>query len=253
MKIKYSYNYIDSKVNKINSLYNKFILNPLAKVIVFFISNFTKVKPYQITIFGTLLAIFSSYLFYNGKLIYGAIIFQLTEILDGCDGLLARVRSSESIFGIILDYYTDVFRLTFNIIGFSLFLFRKGAVEAGILTLIFLGLNFSESFIDISYLKIKSILEKRDKILLSKLDEKIISIKKFLEKRGLKVNMLHYHERIFFVLFLAPIIKKYILFSALGIILVLFSIHLKLLLDIAIVKDHLINKGPIYLRTLKDI
>ena len=248
MRVKYSFNEIDSKTKYVNSLYNKFILNPVSKLLVYAVANFTEIKPYVITIIGTFISLGSAILFYNGFLLLGAFLFQISEILDGCDGLLAKTKKIESVFGTFLDFYTDVLRLTVNIIAFSLFLIKKNLIETAFLLFVFLSLNFAESFIDISYSRIKNIYLKTKEVKFTKIEQKILNLKNYLEKKGLKVNLFHYHERIFFVLFISPITGKFKAFTIIGIFLVLLSIHIKIILDIAIIKDHIINHSKLYIR-----
>lgn len=88
-----------------------------------------RVSPNQISLFSFLLSVVGSILFLLGEyhyLLLGGILAQLSSILDGCDGEVARINLQETEFGgwfdAVLDRYADallIFGLTCYILLFS--------------------------------------------------------------------------------------------------------------------------------------
>ena len=80
----------------------------------------TPVTPNQISIFNLLLMGFAAWLISFGKplnTIIGGILFQLTSILDGCDGEVAQIKLKDSRFGALVDTVTDQISYIVFIIG----------------------------------------------------------------------------------------------------------------------------------------
>jgi len=87
----------------------------------------TRVTPTQISILSILTAIFSAYFLSQGdylNAVIGAIIFQISIILDRMDGSLARRKNMETTFGKWIEYNSDVITDAIVILGatFGLFL-----------------------------------------------------------------------------------------------------------------------------------
>ena len=66
-----------------------------------------KIHPNVITILTVPFALLAGICFFKGMLVYGAIFFLISFILDCTDGTLARLTSTTSKFGQKLDNYTD--------------------------------------------------------------------------------------------------------------------------------------------------
>ena len=73
------------------------------------------ITPNQVSVLGFFVALLSSLLFILDHALTGAVLIQLSSILDGCDGEIARLRYLESPFGnfidAVLDRYADIFVL----------------------------------------------------------------------------------------------------------------------------------------------
>jgi phosphatidylglycerophosphate synthase len=226
-------------------LYNKIFIDPVSKIISLPIINYTKIRPYQITLFGLFLSFISAYLFYNSEFVVGAVIFQITVVLDSVDGYVARLKNNGSIFGILLDSYTDIIRVFINILG----IIMSGInIETSFLLMIFLFLNFAESWIDFALISVKEFLKKQKNIGINLIDKRILLIKDKLERIGLRTIFIYYQERVFIVLFVGPIFGDIKSWTIVGIVLVLLSMHIKMLLDVALIKSSLINKEKEELR-----
>ncbi len=78
----------------------------------------TNITPNEISLFSFLMCIIASLAFLLGKysyLLFGGILAQISSIIDGCDGEIARLKFQSSKFGAwldaILDRYSDAFLL----------------------------------------------------------------------------------------------------------------------------------------------
>jgi phosphatidylglycerophosphate synthase len=87
---------------------------PLAKAIALLP---IKIHPNFITILSFPFAILAGFYFFNNQLIYGAIFFFISYILDTADGALARLTNTESRFGQRLDFYIDIMGNIFMYFG----------------------------------------------------------------------------------------------------------------------------------------
>lgn len=245
------YNDFNRYNRKVLSLYNKFILDPASRIIAIPIINHTNIKPYAITLSGTLISMISAYCFYKGCFVLAAILFQISVILDGVDGYVARIKKNGSVFGILLDGYTDILRVFLNIGGLVLYFFNNTIMI--ILLLIFLFLNFCESFIDMELFEVEKFLKRKSDIRISVVDNYFLKIKRRLEIYGLKTILFYYQERLFCVLFLGPVFNNIKLFTIVGIVMGLFSIHMKLFLDVALIKSRIVYKTNESLRYTSNI
>ena len=83
------------------------------------LTRHTSVRPNQITLFGTCIGMLAAVAFSVGTYwsgIAGALLFLCATILDGCDGEVARLTFSESVFGQKFDVITD------NIVHVAIFI-----------------------------------------------------------------------------------------------------------------------------------
>jgi phosphatidylglycerophosphate synthase len=79
----------------------------------------TRVRPNQVTLFGTSIGLLAAAAFSVGTYwggVAGALLFLCATILDGCDGEVARLTFSESAFGQKFDVITD------NIVHVAIFI-----------------------------------------------------------------------------------------------------------------------------------
>lgn len=117
----------------------------------------TPVTPNQLSILNLILMGFGSWLISFGKplnTIIGGILFQLTSILDGCDGEVAQIKLKDSKLGAFLDTLTDQLSYIIFIIGATI-----GAYNASKEPIIFwvtgLSLAFLAVALKFSFLYIK--------------------------------------------------------------------------------------------------
>ena len=67
-----------------------------------------RIHPNIISIISLIFALEAAYLFFNNKLIVGAIFFFISYVFDCSDGVLARLTKTQSKFGEKLDFYIDM-------------------------------------------------------------------------------------------------------------------------------------------------
>lgn len=85
---------------------NYFFNRPLADIMVRFLAKHTPVTPNQVTFAAIVVGVIGGVLFTPGVnpwLFAGALVFQLSQILDCVDGQLARLTGKSSDFGRLLD------------------------------------------------------------------------------------------------------------------------------------------------------
>jgi len=120
---------------------SRYLNRPLSRRITRHLVN-REITPNQITSLSFAISILSAVLFFIPNYIYlllGSILAQLSSVIDGCDGEVARLKFSESNFGkwfdAVLDRYADAFML----FGFTYHSFIHGGMVnliAGFLAII---------------------------------------------------------------------------------------------------------------------
>ena len=88
---------------------DRYINRPLATLVVKLLLN-TRITPNQVTVTGFIVGIAAAFLYLgasHGYLIAAGILLQLSSVLDGADGMLARLRQSSSEYGSYLDLFLD--------------------------------------------------------------------------------------------------------------------------------------------------
>ncbi|MEA1964543.1 MAG: NTP transferase domain-containing protein [Candidatus Aerophobetes bacterium] len=96
---------------------SRYLNRPLSTKITKYLIR-TDITPNQISVFSFTLSLISATLFFFGgyiTLLAGGILAQISSIVDGCDGEVARLKYKESDFGgwfdAVLDRYADAFLL----------------------------------------------------------------------------------------------------------------------------------------------
>ena len=112
-----------------------------------------KFTPNGITILGFLITVVSAYLVGAGWLLAGGIVFLFAGGLDLMDGALARLTSSVSLFGALLDSVFDRLSEAALFVGLAVYVLREDMGEdrqVFFITVILLALIFSQM---VSYLR----------------------------------------------------------------------------------------------------
>ena len=107
----------------IYSRFNRRLCRPLVRALAH-----TWVSPNMVTLAGLLAAIVSAYCFAQGSYLTslaGAVLFFLSGLLDEVDGMLARVRFSDSVFGTWFEGSVDNFSYLLLFVGVTVGLYRQ--------------------------------------------------------------------------------------------------------------------------------
>ena len=110
----------------------------LSKIIL---KLFPNVKPKEITILSFFIGVLASISFGLSHLVFGALLYYLSDVFDGIDGYIARYKKLSSSYGAYLDSCLDRYVDAFVIIGVILHLLTtfpniKPLLIIGILALV---------------------------------------------------------------------------------------------------------------------
>jgi phosphatidylglycerophosphate synthase len=126
--------YRASKKKKDINLWTEWVCRPPAAALVWLLRG-TRVTPNQVTFLATFVALLSCALFIAvpgwGGALLGALVFELSFVLDCVDGQLARIRKTASTIGHHLDFLMDEIKafFVFGAITVRLWLGAAGAAE----------------------------------------------------------------------------------------------------------------------------
>jgi CDP-L-myo-inositol myo-inositolphosphotransferase len=168
---------------------SRFLNRPVSKTISRFLVK-TNIKPNLISFFSFVLCLVSAILFALGSYIYvliAGLIAQLSSIIDGCDGEVARLKFQESDYGAwfdtVLDRYADGLMLFGMMYGcWSLY----GNIEIWVAGFVAIIGSFVNSYTAIRY---DSILSRQKKRPLMRVGR---DIRLFLIMIGAVVNQIFY-------------------------------------------------------------
>jgi len=107
----------------IYSRFNRWLCRPMVRALAH-----TAVSPNMVTFAGLLVAALSAYSFAQGNYsasLMGALLFFLSGLLDEVDGMLARVRFSDSAFGTWLEGTVDNLTYLLLFVGITIGLCRQ--------------------------------------------------------------------------------------------------------------------------------
>ena len=111
--------------------------------LTWFVVNYTRITPNQITSVASAFGILSALSYFNQKPIMGTSFFFLSYTFDAIDGKVARAQNTASDFGAWLDIFADRLNLITISIGISWFTWlNNGEPSIFILNAFFLGLFF---------------------------------------------------------------------------------------------------------------
>ncbi|MCW2901461.1 MAG: CDP-alcohol phosphatidyltransferase [Streptosporangiaceae bacterium] len=91
-----------------------FLVDPIAIRLTRFLANHTSITPNQITVGSIVLGAMSAWSFALADpvwLVLGALFYHLSFVLDCCDGKIARLKRSGTLFGLWLDFMFDQARV----------------------------------------------------------------------------------------------------------------------------------------------
>ena len=124
---------------------NRYLNRPLASLIVRAVCR-TRITPNQLTFVTFFIGLAGAFAFARGTPAFfalGAVLAQLSSVVDCADGMLARARNRMSEFGAYLDLVLDRVNEFFLIAGVVLGTYAwSGSVRMLVLGLVTLGLYF---------------------------------------------------------------------------------------------------------------
>ena len=160
-----------------NTLFTKYLYLPLAIKITFLLIKKSKfIRPYQISLLGLLFGLIAAYNFFNTNYYVGSIFFFISITFDFVDGLYARSTNDQTTTGIVFDMITDILVVCIN--SFALIASKFNDQVYVLIIILFLLLNYIESWIDFSLYSIFKNLKKTKKIALNNFEKKILNLKK---------------------------------------------------------------------------
>ena len=116
-------------------------IDPIAVPLVRVAARFRAVTPNRLTVASALVAILAGVAFALGELVAGALIYQLSFLLDCMDGKLAKQRQLTNPLGGWFDVIGDTVRLIACSIGLIIALREEAAVAAP-LVMAYVSLRF---------------------------------------------------------------------------------------------------------------
>jgi len=114
----------------------------------------TKVTPNQVTVVTFILGVFAGLLYLITNPIIAGVMVQISSIIDGVDGEIARALKKESKYGAFIDSICDRIVDASIIIGISIYILRNAKVPVEILFLVSLLALFGSVLV--SYVRAKT-------------------------------------------------------------------------------------------------
>ncbi len=133
------YNYLEVSRRSTKKLFvlTRLFFDPLAIPLTFLFVRYTRISPNQITFFAFLIGLLSSWFFYRGWVIEGAVGYYFFFLFDNIDGKIARVRNLSSNLGGFLDFVVDRIVMSSMSFGLILHFIETRNIEICVLLLIY--------------------------------------------------------------------------------------------------------------------
>lgn len=102
-----------------DSWWTVYVVDPLACPLTLAVANRTRWTPNDVTVLSLLLGALSAAAFCADQLVFGAVLFYLSFLVDCVDGKLARLKGTGTPFGLWLDYVGDRIRVVLCAAGLA--------------------------------------------------------------------------------------------------------------------------------------
>ncbi len=181
IKRKYDYSYyLLTQESKASGWWDYVIRNRITRLVAYYFINFTDIAPNSVSLLSFLISTLGGAFFIFGNhwgMVIGALSFELGQILDGVDGLIARIKNMSTPLGAYMDFFLDRIRnvLVMIYIGIGQFLKED---QISIFMLLFLYIGIKKVYL-VSYIYQEKILkdfgfesQKGKEVLLNKTDKK---------------------------------------------------------------------------------
>jgi phosphatidylglycerophosphate synthase len=130
------------RVKERDAVWTAYAIDPLAAPLVARVRARRVVTPNRLTVGSTLVALAAAVAFAVGPLLVGAVLFQLSFLLDCMDGKLAAARGERNANGALFDVISDCIRLAACAAGLAVGL-RDEADVAAVLVTAYVGIRFA--------------------------------------------------------------------------------------------------------------
>jgi phosphatidylglycerophosphate synthase len=129
-------------VKERDAVWTAYAIDPLAAPLVARVRGWRAVTPNRLTVASALVALAAAVAFAVGPLLAGALLFQLSFLLDCMDGKLAAARGERNPNGSLYDVTSDSIRLAACAAGLAVGL-RDEAAVASVLVTAYVGIRFA--------------------------------------------------------------------------------------------------------------
>ena len=241
--MKYNYSDIEKTFHSKEPWINIFIFRFLTLPLTYFLVNFTNITPNVITLFSAIFGIFAAYFYATDLILYGAISYVLSYLMDAIDGKVARIKDIKTSYGSWLDIFVDRFNFTIITISLScsflieINIFFAIIAPCLLISLFLIGFEsrnniqahkMKEMINNEDYHKIKDWSLTQDSNIVVESNTKspfLIKYKKWTSKKGLILSPISLPEILFFLFVASPLIDIF----EFSIILMIILLFLRLL------------------------
>lgn len=129
-------------VKERDAVWTAYVIDPLAAPLVARVRDVRAVTPNRLTVCSAIVALGAALAFALGPLLAGALLFQLSFLLDCMDGKLAAARGQRNPGGRLYDVMSDCARLAACATGLAVAL-RDEAAVASVLATAYVGIRFA--------------------------------------------------------------------------------------------------------------
>ena len=220
----------------VQTLLQKYVLQPLAEKMTLDAANWGKLTPWQVTLLSAGFGSLAALAFLAQMNVFGALLFQAAIVLDLVDGKLARLTGRGSAAGILLDAFSDIYRV---LIAASAIMIIEDQAATSVLMLLFVGLHFGEFLVNQDLSRVRLLWESTSVPELKPLEKALLVGSETLKGWGLKLICLHYQERLFLVFFMGALTGNWNRWLCGALFLTLLDYFLKYHFDLALVKQRL--------------
>ena len=236
----------------VHTLWSRVFLDPVSAWLAARIATFTLVTPMRMTLVSFALGLTAAGLFLRGdgvSLVAGAVVFQLSSVADGLDGLIARMRpGSGSVLGLVADHVLDSWRVILSVLALA---YGQYLITGGVSVLLwaaaFLGVHFVERALPITISKVRGAYRSLYEPRFSGVDGYLMRLKDAFARRRLKVVLYGTHEREMVALLIGPALGLVEpgLIAATALALPFYLLRLRF--DVALIKSELVQGSHEYL------
>ncbi len=194
------------------------------------------ITPRHVTLMSGGLGTLAALAFLSSMNWLGMLLFHVAIILDLVDGKLARLTGSGTAFGIMLDAFSDIYRVA--IVALAVVIAQDHLLISGLM-LTFVTLHFGEFLINQDIHRVHQLWKTQTIPAISSFELQLLRHAEKLKEQGLKLIFLHYQERLFIIFGIGAITRNWGTWILVAILVTLVNLYLKYHFDLALLKQHL--------------